>query len=77
MKIEKIETEQVNFKPIKITLVLENVNDLKELYFRYICDSDISPNHCAFNHNEIDFNFENIPNDLSNKLGDLYNDLLK
>ena len=77
MKIEKIETEQSNFKPIKITLVIETADDLKELYFRYICDSDISPNHCAFNHNEPNFKFETEPNDLSDKLADLYNDLLK
>tara|TARA_R110000823_G_scaffold205558_1_gene336414 strand:- start:21 stop:251 length:231 start_codon:yes stop_codon:yes gene_type:complete len=76
MKIEKIETEQVNFKPIKITLVIESADDLRELYFRYICDSDISPNHCAYNHNERDFKFETIPNDLSNKLSDLFHDLI-
>jgi hypothetical protein len=75
MKIEKIETEQLNFKPIKITLVIETPDDLKELYFRYICDSDISPNHCSYNHDEGNFKFETIPNDLSNKLTDLYNDI--
>ena len=77
MKIEKVETEQSNFKPVKITLILENENDLKQIYFRYICQSDISPIHSAYNHNEQNFQFNDTPDDLSNLLVDLYNNLNK
>jgi hypothetical protein len=77
MKIEKVEIEHLIFKPIRITLVIESIDDLKELYFRYICDSDISPKHEAHNQNENKFNFDNTPNDFSTKLSELYNDLTK
>jgi hypothetical protein len=76
MKILKMEIEKVIFEPINITLQLESEADLKELYYRYVCDEDISPRHFERNEsNKEPFIFNTKPNDLSRHLIDLYNNL--